>query len=250
VAESGLLDAVFLADSPGVVQDLAGVPPCNGLDPFLILTAIAQATERIGLIGTASTSYNEPYNIARRVLSLDHISGGRAAWNAVTTYNSNSARNFGSGEPTRADRYARGNEFVDVVRALWRSWEPDAILADTSEGMFADQAAIRQIAHGGKHFTVRGPLTLPPSAQGSPLIFQAGGGIEGQQLAARTADAVFSSPGDLPLSAGLPENATLHPESAAAVACGLATRPPCTARARRCTWPFPATCSTVPGSSY
>ncbi|WP_432923343.1 NtaA/DmoA family FMN-dependent monooxygenase [Microbispora sp. CA-135349] len=197
VAERGLLDAVFLADSPGVVQNLAAGPPYNGLEPTLILTTIARATERIGLIGTASTSYNEPYNVARRFLALDVISGGRAAWNAVTTYNSNSARNFGAAEPTREERYARGNEFVDVVRALWRSWGPGAVVADVAEGRFADLSRVEPIAHRGEHFTVHGPLTLPPSPQGYPVIFQAGGAAEGRHLAARTADAVFSAPGDL-----------------------------------------------------
>ncbi|MFD7862825.1 NtaA/DmoA family FMN-dependent monooxygenase [Streptomyces sp. NPDC057682] len=196
-AERGLLDAVFLADSPGLVQDLAVGPPYNGLEPTLLLTAIARATERIGLIGTASTTYNEPYNIARRFLGVDLISGGRVAWNAVTTYNANSARNFGAAEPTREERYARGNEFIDVVRALWTSWDPDAVTADKKTGEFADTGRIRPVDHRGTHFTVGGALTLPSSPQGHPVIFQAGGHGEGRDLAGRVADAVFSAPADL-----------------------------------------------------
>lgn len=197
VAERGLLDAVFLADSPGLVQDIAAVPPYNGIEPTLLLTAIARETEHIGLIGTASTTYNEPYNIARRFLGLDVLSGGRVAWNAVTTYNAHSGRNFGAGEPTRAERYARGNEFVHVVRELWTGWQPDAVLADRATGRFADLDRIRPVAHQGPHFTVHGPLTLPGSPQGYPVIFQAGGGVEGRELAARFADAVFAAPSDL-----------------------------------------------------
>ncbi|GAA3191385.1 NtaA/DmoA family FMN-dependent monooxygenase [Dactylosporangium siamense] len=193
VAERGTLDAVFLADSPGIVQDIHTLPPYNGLEPTLVLTAIARATERIGLIGTASTSYNEPYNVARRFMTLDLISHGRVAWNAVTTYNSASARNFGGTEPTREQRYSRGNEFVDVVRALWTSWQPGALIADEVTGQFADPDRIRPIEHVGEHFTVRGALTLPPSEQGYPVIYQAGGGVEGRDLAGRTADAVFSA---------------------------------------------------------
>lgn len=196
-AERGLLDAVFLADSPGLVQDLSVGPPYNGLEPTLLLTSIARATERIGLIGTASTTYNEPYNIARRFLGVDLISGGRVAWNAVTTYNSNSARNFGAAEPTREERYARGNEFIDVVRALWSSWDPDAVIADKKSGTFADLARIRPVEHRGRHFTVSGALTLPSSPQGYPVIFQAGGHGEGRDLAGRVADAVFSAPAGL-----------------------------------------------------
>ncbi|MER7008214.1 NtaA/DmoA family FMN-dependent monooxygenase [Dactylosporangium sp. NPDC000555] len=193
VAERGALDAVFLADSPGIVQDIRTQPLYNGLEPTLVLTAVARATERIGLIGTASTSYNEPYNVARRFMTLDLISHGRAAWNAVTTYNSVSAHNFGATEPTREQRYARGNEFVDVVRALWTSWQPGALVADEVGGQFADPSLIRPIKHAGEHFTVHGALTLPPSEQGYPVIYQAGGGVEGRDLAGRTADAVFSA---------------------------------------------------------
>ncbi|MEU3413834.1 NtaA/DmoA family FMN-dependent monooxygenase [Streptomyces sp. NPDC006658] len=196
-AERGLLDAVFLADSPGIVQNVADVPPYNGIEPTLLLTAIARETTHIGLIGTASTTYNEPYNIARRFLGLDVLSGGRVAWNAVTTYNAHSARNFGAGEPTRAQRYARGNEFVHVVRELWQGWRSDAVLADRTTGRFADPDRIRPLRHEGAHFTVHGPLTLPGSPQGYPVIFQAGGGVEGRELAARFADAVFAAPEDL-----------------------------------------------------
>ncbi|TQS22527.1 LLM class flavin-dependent oxidoreductase [Microbispora sp. KK1-11] len=212
IAERGLLDAVFLADSPGLVQDVSVQPPYNGIEPPLILTAIARETERIGLIGTASTTYNEPYNVARRFMALDLISHGRAAWNAVTTYNSSSARNFGGVEPTREQRYRRGNEFVDVVLALWRSWDPDAVVDDTAAGRFADPEKVRPVKHEGEIFSVHGALTLPPSEQGHPVILQAGGGEEGRELAARVADAVFC--------------ADVDPESAKAAAADLRSRMP------------------------
>ncbi|MEV6926147.1 NtaA/DmoA family FMN-dependent monooxygenase [Dactylosporangium sp. NPDC051485] len=194
VAERGLLDAVFLSDVPGLWGDITHDPQgAYYLEPTLVLTAIARATERIGLIGTASTTFNEPYNIARRFLSLDLISNGRAGWNAVTTFVPVVAGNFGgSGIAARQDRYARANEFVDVVLALWRSFPAGAVVADVASGRFTDPALLRPIEHSGTNFQVRGPLPLPPSPQGYPLIVQAGASDPGRDLAARTADAVFS----------------------------------------------------------
>ncbi|GJF32070.1 hypothetical protein KNE206_47700 [Kitasatospora sp. NE20-6] len=197
LAERGLMDAVFLSDTPGVFGDIdSGPHGAYYLEPTLVLTAIAAATERIGLIATASTTSNEPYNIARRFKSLDVLSGGRAGWNAVTTYIPQVAANFGgSGLPPRTDRYARAEEFVDVVKALWRSWEPEALVADVETGRFTDPRRLRPIDHHGRHFSVRGPLPLPPSAQGHPLVVQAGASGPGRELAGRTADVVFSGAG-------------------------------------------------------
>ncbi|WP_261565509.1 NtaA/DmoA family FMN-dependent monooxygenase [Frankia gtarii] len=193
-AERGLLDAVFLSDVPGLWGDITDHPQeAYFLEPTLVLTAIARATSRIGLIGTASTSFNEPYNIARRFQSLDLISHGRAGWNTVTTFVPVVAENFGgAGIAERPDRYGRGNEFTDVVRALWASWQPGALLADVATGRFTDAERLRPVHHHGEHFDVRGPLPLPPSEQGHPVIFQAGASEPGRDLAARTADAVFS----------------------------------------------------------
>ncbi|WP_031075090.1 NtaA/DmoA family FMN-dependent monooxygenase [Streptomyces sp. NRRL WC-3742] len=194
LAERGLMDAVFLSDTPGIFADIESSP--HGAyyhEPTLVLTAIAAATSRIGLIATASTTSNEPYNIARRFKSLDVLSGGRAGWNAVTTYIPQVAANFGgSGLAPRTDRYARAEEFVDIVKALWRSWEPEALVADVRTGRFTDSGRLRPISHHGEHFSVRGPLPLPPSAQGHPLVVQAGASEPGRELAGRTADVVFS----------------------------------------------------------
>ncbi|MFJ2088937.1 NtaA/DmoA family FMN-dependent monooxygenase [Streptomyces sp. NPDC087901] len=197
IAERGLLDAVFLGDIPGLVENITTHPQFNALEPTLILTAIARATEHIGLIATASTSYNEPYNLARRLQALDLISHGRTAWNAVTTYAPNVARNFVPTPPDRRERYARASEFVDVVRQLWTSWEPGAVPADVQSGHYAEMSRIRPIDHKGTYFTVEGPLCLPPSEQGHPVILQAGGSDEGRTLAAATADAVFSGALDI-----------------------------------------------------
>lgn len=193
-AERGLLDAVFLSDVPGLWGDIGNDPQqAYFLEPTLVLTAIARATTLIGLIGTASTSFNEPYNVARRFQSLDLISHGRAGWNAVTTFVPVVAENFGRADiAERQDRYRRANEFADIVRGLWDSWQPGALIADTVTGQFTDTGRLVPIHHHGDYFDVRGPLPLPPSEQGHPVIFQAGASDPGRDLAARTADAIFS----------------------------------------------------------
>jgi FMN-dependent oxidoreductase (nitrilotriacetate monooxygenase family) len=191
-AERGALDAVFLADIPGLRED-PRVRPTLGLEPTVLLTGIASATTHIGLAATASTTFNDPYNLARRFSSLDHISRGRAAWNAVTTYDPVVAPNFGLPElPDHDDRYGRAEEFVDVVNALWDSWEDSALVGDR-RGDLADADRIHTIDHRGPHFSVRGPLPLPRSPQGRPVVVQAGGSEPGKRLAARTADAVFAA---------------------------------------------------------
>ncbi|GAB4054481.1 LLM class flavin-dependent oxidoreductase [Catellatospora paridis] len=193
ISERGALDAIFLADGPALAGDPGG-GPSGRLEPTLVLTAIALATERIGVIATASTSYNDPYNLARRLASLDHLSGGRAAWNIVTTAGDAAARNFGlTGAPVHDDRYGRAEEFVDIAVKLWDSWEDDAIIADRARGVFADRTKVHTIDHEGPHFAVRGPLNIPRSPQGRPVLVQAGSSEHGKALAARRADAVFTA---------------------------------------------------------
>ncbi|MFH6688024.1 LLM class flavin-dependent oxidoreductase [Cellulosimicrobium funkei] len=193
VAEAGKLDSIFFADGPGLRSDV-GRRPAGSLDPLIVLTAIATVTERIGLIATASTTYNSPYNLARRFASIDHVSGGRAGWNVVTTAGPEIARNFGlDDQPAHAVRYERAAEFLDVAFRLWDSWEDDAVLADKAAGVWADPAKIHGPAHVGTHFSVHGALTTPRSPQARPLIVQAGSSEDGKDLAARYAEAVFTA---------------------------------------------------------
>ncbi|VBE81923.1 NtaA/DmoA family FMN-dependent monooxygenase [Burkholderia pseudomallei] len=178
IAEAAKFDAVFLADNASIVDQI-DFRPITALEPTIVLASIAAATARIGLIGTASTSYNEPFNLARRFASLDHVSGGRAGWNVVTTADAGSARNFGlDAAPDHAARYARAAEFVDVVKALWDSWDDDALVGDKASGRFVDTAKVRPIAHRGTHFRVHGPLNLPRPPQGHPVLVQAGGSAD------------------------------------------------------------------------
>ena len=193
LAERAKLDAVFLADNAAIVDQIH-FRPITALEPTVLLASVAAATTHIGVIGTASTSYNEPYNIARRFATLDHVSGGRAGWNVVTTADLASARNFGHDTvPDHGRRYARASEFTDVVKALWDSWEHDAFIGDQASGRFIDPTKVHPIAHRGEFFAVQGPLTLPRSPQGHPVLVQAGGSADGRELAARHAEAVFSA---------------------------------------------------------
>jgi FMN-dependent oxidoreductase (nitrilotriacetate monooxygenase family) len=193
IAEAAKFDAVFLADNASIADQI-DFRPITALEPTILLASIAAATTHIGLIGTASTSYNEPYNIARRFATLDHVSAGRAGWNVVTTADLGSARNFGrDAVPDHAGRYARAAEFTDIVKALWDSWEDDAIVGDKHTGFFADAAKVHTIGHRGTHFSVQGPLNVPRSPQGHPVLVQAGASGDGRDLAARHAEAVFSA---------------------------------------------------------
>jgi FMN-dependent oxidoreductase (nitrilotriacetate monooxygenase family) len=193
IAEAAKFDAVFLADNASIA-DQVDFRPITALEPTVLLASIAAATSHIGIIGTASTSYNEPYNIARRFATLDHVSGGRAGWNVVTTADLGSARNFGRDTvPDHAERYARALEFTDVVKALWDSWEDDAFIGDKTSGRFVDANKVHPIAHRGTYFSVQGPLNLPRSPQGHPVLVQAGASGDGRELAARHAEAVFSA---------------------------------------------------------
>jgi FMN-dependent oxidoreductase (nitrilotriacetate monooxygenase family) len=192
-AEAALLDAVFLADG-AAIRDNIRYRPTSSLEPTIVLTAIARVTERIGLIGTLSSSFNDPFNVARRLATLDQLSGGRAGWNVVTTADAASARNFGLDQAVEHGlRYEVAAEFVEVVRALWRSWEPDALVADRERGVFADTSKIHAIDHGGAHFAVAGPLNVPRSPQGEPVIVQAGASSDGRALAARVGEVIFTA---------------------------------------------------------
>ncbi|MEU0598954.1 LLM class flavin-dependent oxidoreductase [Streptomyces sp. NPDC006393] len=193
IAERGTFDSLFLADGPQLWSNLAQ-RPAGALEPLTLLTALATATEHIGLIATASTSYNSPYNLARKFASLDIISGGRAGWNIVTTAGAEAARNFGlDAEPAHAERYARAAEFLDVALKLWDSWEDDAIVADKAAGVWGDDAKIHPARHQGTYFSVAGALNVPRSPQGYPLLVQAGSSEDGKAFAARYAEAVFTA---------------------------------------------------------
>jgi FMN-dependent oxidoreductase (nitrilotriacetate monooxygenase family) len=162
-------------------------------EPTTLIAALSTVTRYVGLGATASTSFSEPYNVARTFATLQHISGGRAAWNIVTSTHKAAAQNFGKEEIGEHDqRYAVANEFVDVVQGLWNSWQPGAVVADKTTGVFLDESKVRPLNHSGKFFSVKGPLNVERSPHGNPLIIQAGGSAPGQDLSARTADLVFS----------------------------------------------------------
>ncbi|MGV9626258.1 LLM class flavin-dependent oxidoreductase [Streptomyces sp. NPDC003487] len=192
-AERGAFDSLFLADGPQLWSNLAQ-RPAGALEPLTLLTALATATEHIGLIATASTSYNSPYNLARKLASLDIISGGRAGWNVVTTAGAEAARNFGlDAEPAHAERYARAAEFLDVALKLWDSWEDDTVVADKAAGVWGDDGKIHPARHRGTYFSVAGALNVPRTPQGYPLLVQAGSSEDGKAFAARYAEAVFTA---------------------------------------------------------
>ena len=192
-AESGILDVVFLAEQI-TNQEVGTLRPCGAMDTASVLSYMAAVTENVGLVGTASTTYNQPYDIARRFASVDHLSKGRVGWNAVTTAHAVAAEMFGTGpHPEAEDRYKRGNEFLDVVIKLWESWEPDALVDDKENNRFADPDKIHPIHYVGEYFQVRGPLPFIRSPQGRPVIFNAGSSPAGRDQAARFADVVFTA---------------------------------------------------------
>lgn len=193
IAERGKLDSVFFADGlatgPRIERNTLAV-----FEPITLLSAIAAVTERVGLIATASTGYYSPYLLARAFASLDHISGGRAGWNIVTSGRADEAANFGLDEvPDHADRYERAREFTEVAAKLWDSWEDGAIRLDPEAGVFADPEQVHTIDHEGERFRVRGPLNSPRSPQGQPLLVQAGSSEDGKEFAAQYAEAVFTA---------------------------------------------------------
>jgi len=193
IAERGKLDSVFLADGPVLWNDL-GRRPAGALEPTVLLTALAAVTEHIGLIATASTTYNEPYNLARRFASLDHISGGRAGWNIVTTAGLDAARNFNlDALPPHRERYERAAEFLDVSRKLWDSWDDSAALGDKAAGVWGEDTKVYPPGHVGRFYQVAGALNVPRSPQGHPVLVQAGSSENGKDFAARYAEAVFTA---------------------------------------------------------
>ncbi|SOD63279.1 FMN-dependent oxidoreductase, nitrilotriacetate monooxygenase family [Streptomyces zhaozhouensis] len=192
-AEAEKFDAVFLADGPALADNVRYASRFR-LEPFTSLASLAAVTARVGLIATASTTYFEPYNLARLLASLDHLSGGRAGWNIVTTGAPQAAGNFGlEAHPVHAERYDRAREFVEVVTKLWDSWEDEALVADPVSGLFADTDRVHPVEHRGRHFTVRGPLNIPRGPQGRPVYVQAGSSEDGRAFAARHAEAVFTA---------------------------------------------------------
>ena len=192
-AETAKFDSIFIADQLALGEDVAQAPRI-WLEPVTTLAALAVATSRIGMIATASTTYTEPFNLARQFASIDHISNGRVAWNIVTSWLATAARNFGgTGQVSHADRYARGEEFMTVVKALWDSWAEDAVVDDRVGGHYARADRIRPINHRGDFYQVAGPLNMPRCPQGRPVLVQAGSSDTGRRFAARHADAVFTA---------------------------------------------------------
>jgi FMN-dependent oxidoreductase (nitrilotriacetate monooxygenase family) len=193
IAERGKMDSMFFADSPSLWGDV-GQRPAGMLEPTVLLTAMACVTERIGLIATASTTYNDPFNLARRFASVDHVSHGRAGWNIVTTAGAAAARNFGLDDmPAHRERYERAAEFLEVAFDLWDSWEDDALVLDKESGVWGDNARVHPVNHEGRFFRVAGPLNVPRSPQGHPVIVQAGSSEDGRDFAARYAEAIFTA---------------------------------------------------------
>jgi len=191
LAEKAKFDFAFHGDLLTTLPPEAG-PPMVGMDPAILLATLANVTSHIGFVSTASTTFDQPFHIARRFSTFDHLSGGRAGWNIVTTYDENAAKNFSAlAHPPKSERYARADEFVEVVKALWDSWRDDAILADKESGIFADPARVQAINHRGPYYVVDGPLNVPRSPQGRPVLVQAGGSAGGIALAAKHAEIVF-----------------------------------------------------------
>lgn len=200
--EQGKFDAFFMADHLAVlnmpVEALKRSATVTSFDPSTLLPALAVVTERLGLIATGSTTFDQPYHVARRFAALDHLSGGRAGWNVVTTSNPDAALNFGLDEHVEhGERYDRGREFVDVVKGLWDSWADDAFIRDVESGIYFDPDKLHVLNHKGPHFSVRGPLNVARPIQGWPIIVQAGASEPGRQLAAETAEVIFAAPGNL-----------------------------------------------------
>jgi FMN-dependent oxidoreductase (nitrilotriacetate monooxygenase family) len=194
IAERGKFDMAFLADSLAI-NEQSHPNILNRFEPITLIAALAGATSRIGLVATASTTYTEPFNLARQFMSVDHISKGRTGWNIVTTrdLSGNTARNFGKDNHLELeDRYRRAGEFVEVVRGLWDSWEDDAFLFDKREGRFFDPGKMHRLSHKGEFFAVEGPLNIARSPQGHPVLVQAGNSGPGQAFSASVAEVVFA----------------------------------------------------------
>jgi N-acetyl-S-(2-succino)cysteine monooxygenase len=199
-AERGLFDLLFLADGVGMRGDDIDVLSRTAIrytaqfEPLTLLSALSGVTKHVGLVATASTTYNEPYHVARKFASLDFLSGGRAGWNTVTSADDHEALNFGFDQQiAHPNRYKRAEEFLDVVRGLWDSWEDDAFVRDKESGLYFEPEKLHILDHRGPHFQVRGPLNIPRPPQGYPVLVQAGSSDAGKTLAARTAEVVFTA---------------------------------------------------------
>lgn len=198
VAERGKFDMMFLADNAGVwerdIDSDGRSSRAAYFEPITLLSALASVTENIGLVATATTTFNEPYNVARKYASLDHLSGGRAGWNLVTSANEAEAYNFGFDvHLAHGERYKRAREFADVVFGLWDSWEDNSFMRDKESGRYFDPATLHILRHKGDYFSVRGPLNVPRTPQGRPIVVQAGSSEDGMDLAALCADVVFTA---------------------------------------------------------
>ncbi|MDD0841595.1 LLM class flavin-dependent oxidoreductase [Pseudomonas sp. Gutcm_11s] len=196
IAEAAKFDALFVADSVAASTDAIASHTSRSVyfEPLTLLSALSAITERIGLVSTVTTSYNEPYHVARKFASLDHLSGGRAGWNLVTSDAAAEAFNFGrDAHIPHAERYSRAREFHQVVRGLWDSWADDAFVHDQAGGQFYDPARLHVLNHSGEHFRVQGPLNVARSPQGRPVVVQAGSSETGRELAAETAEVVFTA---------------------------------------------------------
>ena len=191
-AEAGKLDFLFVAD--GLYINEKSIPHfLNRFEPLTVLSALASITSRLGLVGTLSTSYSEPFTVARQFASLDHLSNGRAGWNVVTSPLEGSAKNFSREKhPEHALRYRIADEYLDVVKGLWDSWEGDAFVRNKESGQFFDSAKLHTLDHHGDFFQVAGPLNIGRTPQGRPIVFQAGASDDGKKLAAKHADAIFT----------------------------------------------------------
>ncbi|XVV12581.1 NtaA/DmoA family FMN-dependent monooxygenase [Actinoplanes sp. CA-131856] len=196
-AERGALQVLFLADHPAMREDLTNSVPSASIDPIVVVTHLIANTSRIGVALTQSTTFNFPYTVARQLKALDVLSGGRIGWNAVTANDPTIAANYGTGIADREQRYARAHEFIQLVQALWGSFGENALLMDVEAGVFADGSQIQPINLGGQYVASRGPLPIPASAQGQPILFQAGGGTEALQLAGHYASGVYSMATDV-----------------------------------------------------
>ena len=196
-AEAGKFDFLFIADSLYITEK-SSPHYLNRFEPVTLLSALAAVTSHVGLVATVTASYAEPFNVARQFSSLDHLSGGRAGWNVVTSWLDGTAANFSKTEHLgHDDRYRRADEFVQVVRGLWDSWEDDALLHDKKSGRFFDPEKLHALNHQGEFFKVKGPLNIARSRQGQPVIFQAGTSDSGRGFAAKNADAIFVGQDDL-----------------------------------------------------
>ncbi|CAM2157104.1 N-acetyl-S-(2-succino)cysteine monooxygenase [Pararobbsia alpina] len=195
-AERACFDTVFIADSvaANVGHGAHRANRSDRFEPLTLLAALSAVTSRIGLIATVTTSFNEPYHVARKFASLDHLSGGRAGWNLVTSDNAAEAGNFGrTAHFSHAERYERAREFHDVVTGLWDSWDDDAFVRDQHSGIYYDESKLHVLDHRGPHFSVKGPLNISRAPQGRPVVVQAGASPAGRELAAQTAEVVFTA---------------------------------------------------------